>query len=191
MKAVILFHSVTGSCYEMAKTIEEQFKLNGLESKVYRIPDADQQRWCGEFDLAREFYKKITDVPSVILEDMPSCDVVVICSPTYFGNVSAEVKAFMDDMACFWLNKAMAGKYVIACASASTYVGGGDMALQAITMFAHHLGMVPYPVKNAAMPAYGLLHIAGEQSETRVNDTDVFANAARELAQELIKLENC
>lgn len=189
MKAAILFHSVTGSCYDMAMTIGEQFGKCGLENQIYRIEDKDQQKWAEEFDWARKSYDGIMSIPQVCLNDIPNYDIVVLISPTYFGNVSSEVKSFMDDMACFWLNKKMAGKLMLACTSASTYVGGGDLALQSINTFAQHLGMIPYPMNSLTMPAYGLMHITGEQSQIRVNDTDLIKDAVTSIAKSLVAIQ--
>lgn len=190
MKAAILFHSVTGSCYDMAMTIGEQFGKCGLENQIYRIEDKDQQKWAEEFEWARKSYDGIMSIPQVCLNDIPNYDIVVLISPTYFGNVSSEVKSFMDDMACFWLNKKMAGKLMLACTSASTYVGGGDLALQSINTFAQHLGMIPYPMNSLTMPAYGLMHIAGDRSQIRVNDTDLIKDAVTSIAKSLVAIQD-
>lgn len=167
--------------------ISEQFALCNIENHVMRIPDRDQQKWSTEFELANKYYNRIINVPEVCLKEIPNYDVMVVCSPTYFGNVSAEIKAFMDDMACYWMNRKMSGKIMIACASASTHMGGGDLALQSIATFAQHMGMVPYPVNTLTMPAYGLLHIAGEQSQFRVGDTTLISDAAKTIADDLIR----
>ena len=182
MRAAILFHSITGSCYDMAMTVQRQLAEQCMDSQVFRMADTDQAQWATTFDIAKDYYERIMAVPEVDISTMPEYDLLVICSPTYFGNVSAEVKTFMDDMACFWMNRKMAGKLVLACASASTPMGGGDMALQAISTFAHHMGMIPLPVNTLSMPAYGLLHIAGEESQYRVSDTSRFEDAVKAMA---------
>lgn len=187
IRAAILFHSVTGSCYDMAMTIQQEFEGQHIDSTVLRIQDDDQKQWGEMFDLAKEYHDRIMAVQPVKIDDMPSYDVLIICSPTYFGNVSAEVKSFMDDMACYYLDRRMAGKKVVACASASTPMGGGDMALQAISTFAQHMGMIPLPINTLSMPAYGLLHIAGEESQHRVGDDTRMRDAAETLAITLSK----
>jgi NAD(P)H dehydrogenase (quinone) len=68
---LILYHSKTGNTEEMAKAVEEGVKSEGV--KVIR--------------------KKVN---RATLNDLLKADGIILGSPTYYGTMAAEVKAFLD-----------------------------------------------------------------------------------------------
>jgi len=68
---LILYHSKTGNTEEMAKAVEEGVKSGGV--KVVR--------------------KKVNRAP---LKDLLKTDGIILGSPTYYGTMAAEMKAFLD-----------------------------------------------------------------------------------------------
>jgi NAD(P)H dehydrogenase (quinone) len=68
---LILYHSKTGNTEEMAKSVEEGVKSEGL-------------------DVVR---KKVNRTS---LKDLLKADGIILGSPTYYGTMAAEIKAFLD-----------------------------------------------------------------------------------------------
>ena len=115
MKASILYHSQTGTTKELAQKIAEGMASEGLEVKAFSIGDLDAQ-WIKD-----------------------SC-CVIVGSPTYYADVSAQVKTFLETFGKY----DVAGKLGGAFATAGFSYGGGDLALQTIL---HHMlfwGMLVY-----------------------------------------------
>ncbi|MCK4463091.1 MAG: flavodoxin family protein [Candidatus Omnitrophica bacterium] len=48
---------------------------------------------------------QIFDDMAVIYEALDKADIVIIASPIFFGNVSAQAKTMIDRMQCFWARK--------------------------------------------------------------------------------------
>jgi NAD(P)H dehydrogenase (quinone) len=71
LTVLILYHSRSGNTEEMAKTIEEGAKSEGV--KVVR--------------------KKVT---KATLQDLLKADGIILGSPTYYGTMASEMKAFID-----------------------------------------------------------------------------------------------
>jgi len=68
---LIVYHSKGGNTEEMAKAVEEGVKSEGLKTIRKRVTRAT-------------------------LKDLLGADGIILGSPTYYGNMAAEMKAFMD-----------------------------------------------------------------------------------------------
>ena len=173
MKACVLFHSVCGNTYLLARQYADTLTALGIDVSLYRLYDPQYDQLAPLFEASRTYQDALRNVPvleqsSLILD----ADMIFLGSPTYFGNVSTAVKAFMDSCCDFWVDARLAGKKFGCFACASTYQGGGDICLQAMNTFAQHMGMVPISVpcniKGAVQPAYGIKHVSGEMADRAV-----------------------
>lgn len=172
-KIAVVFHSVCANTYLMAKEYQTAFAELGAEVAFYRLHDPNYAVTADAFPASREYKEEITGVeeltsPTQVLD----CDALFLGSPTYFGNVSAPVKAFMDSFVDYWAEAKLAGKFFGGFASAGTPQGGCDICLQALCHFAMHMGMciisVPSTVTGTVQPAYGICHWSGDLSDQRL-----------------------
>ncbi|MCT4618150.1 MAG: flavodoxin family protein [Marinisporobacter sp.] len=175
MKISIVFHSVCGNTYLMAKAFYDCLKKQGKEVSLYRVKDDDLEKWASIFPVVTEYLEEMYKIPVVTPEAMLQSDHIVLGSPTYFGNVSSEIKAYMDSASVFWVDGKLVGKKLTAFTSASNPEGGGDLCLQAINTFGQHMGMISIPVpsnllSNKSFPAYGLIHYSGGLGDKRPDD---------------------
>lgn len=165
-EALILCHSVCGNTYLLARQYADALSALGLDTALYRLPDPQYDKLAPLFEASRTYQAAIEQLPILEQTDkLLEADYIFLGSPTYFGNVSTAVKAFMDSCCDFWAEARLAGKKFGCFATASTYHGGGDMSLQAMNIFAQHMGMhllsVPANVAGGSQPAYGILHASG------------------------------
>ncbi len=173
MKIAVVFHSVCANTYQMAREYRDAFQKLGAEVLFYRLHDPNYAVTADAFPASREYKNEILSVeelhsPAQVLD----CDALFLGSPTYFGNVSAPVKVFMDSFVDYWVEARLAGKFFGGFASAGTPQGGGDICLQALCHFAMHMGMclisVPSTVTGTVQPAYGVCHWSGDNSDQRL-----------------------
>lgn len=175
MKVTIVFHSVCGNTYLMAKEIYDNFVEKNVDISLYRVKDDDLEEIAEIFPEAKEFVNDIKDVNIINnTEDILDSDYIFLGSPTYFGNVSAEMKEFMDSLSPLWVDAKLQGKKLIAFGSCSTPEGGGGACLQAINIFGQHMGMLPVSIpanlaKDISNSAYGLIHYSGKNSDRRID----------------------
>ena len=163
MRISIIFHSVCANNYLVAKTFYESFKKRGQSVSLFRVADPD---WIEQKDVplaAKENLKNMMSLPIATPEVMLESDLIMMGSPTYFGNVSAEMKAYMDSSAKYWVKAQLAGKKLAAFTSAGNPQGGGDLCLQAIHTFGMYMGMLCVSVPTTLIPdenihPFGIIH---------------------------------
>jgi NAD(P)H dehydrogenase (quinone) len=171
MKAVVVFHSIYGNDYLMSKAFASGLKSAGCEVGVYRVPDLDWVEKPDSSEKAREVLREMRAVPEAQPKVLESADVIILGSPTYFGNVTAEMKAFMDSTGGLWFHGKLIGKKCVAFTSAGNAEGGGVLCLQAIHTYAMYMGMICVPVPVTLVPgenwpALGIIQYSnGKQAE--------------------------
>ena len=152
MRISIIFHSVCANNYLVAKAFYESLKEKGQNVSLFRVMDPD---WIEQEDVplaAKENLRNMMRLPIATPEVMLESDLIIMGSPTYFGNVSAEMKAFMDSSAKYWIKAQLAGKKLAAFTSAGNPQGGGDLCLGAIHTFGMYMGMLCMPVPTTLIP---------------------------------------
>lgn len=176
-KIAVVFHSVCANTFLMARQLRDSLAELGAEVLLFRLPDPNYTATADAFPASREFKSELLRVrelasPAPIL----GCDALFLGSPTYFGNVSASAKAFIDSFVDYWAEGRFAGMFFGGFASAGTPQGGGDLCLQALCHFAMHMGMcllpVPSTVGGGSQPAYGLCHWSGDNADRRLTDAE-------------------
>jgi NAD(P)H dehydrogenase (quinone) len=174
-KVSIIFHSVCGNNYLIAKNFYEQFKNNGADVSIYRVEDSNFESLSEQFPIAGQYKDEIMNIEVANVEKVLDSDIIVMGSPTYYGNVSGAMKSFMDSFSPCWPEAKLWGKKFFAFSTSANPEGGGDMCLNAMNIFAQHMGMIPIPVpsnllQGVSFPAYGILHYVGDFSNIRINE---------------------
>ncbi len=115
MKASVLYYSKTGTTAEMAEKIVEGIRSEKIEARSFSIDKIDKD-WIKESDC------------------------VIIGSPTYYADISAKTKAFLETLGEYDVSGKLGGAFATAAFS----YGGGELALQ--TILAHEMfwGMLTY-----------------------------------------------
>lgn len=116
MKISILYSSRTGKTERVAKLIEEGVKrVQGIEVKTMKLDEMD-----------KEFLK--------------DSDGIIFGTPTYYANISWEMKKWIDESSEFDLE----GKLGAAFSTANSIAGGADIALLTILNHLMVKGMLVY-----------------------------------------------
>ncbi len=176
MKAAVIFHSVCANTYLMAKKYAKFLEANNIETILRRVEDDDLEDLAATFPTIDEYKDEIKSIEVAVPNDLLNNDLIFLGSPTYFGNVSAEMKCYMDQAADFWPDALLAGKRLGAFTTVGNSEGGGHICLQAINTFGQHMGMVPIPVPSNLVPGtyypgYGLIHYTGDLADQRPKDS--------------------
>ncbi len=171
-KVSIVFHSVCGNNYLIAKEFYENLKNKSMEVKLFRVKDDNLEKVSNVLEIAKEYKDEILSVELYNFKDLLESDIIILGSPTYFGNVSAQMKVFMDEFVDYWVDAKFYGKRLFSFACAGTAEGGGDMCLNAINIFGQHMGMsnITVPsnlIAGESFTAYGLLHYVGDNADKR------------------------
>lgn len=193
MKIGVFVHSVSGNTYLLANQLTQAFLALGAEARLYRVSDPDGLAIVEKWNLDQHLYANYLKLPEANPLDLLAFDHLIFGSPTYFGNVSAEMKALFDSAAIFWPEAKLAGKTCSALTTAGTPEGGGDQALKAIHTFAQHMGMISISVPCNLLPgtdltAYGIKHYTGADGSIRPGDCQ--QRQAEAFAKWILQLQN-
>jgi NAD(P)H dehydrogenase (quinone) len=82
---------------------------------------------------------------SPTLDDAVWADAIIFGTPTRFGNVSAELKAFIDSLGSLWATGALNGKTGGVFGSTATVHGGNESTLLSLYHPLAHLGFIIVP----------------------------------------------
>jgi NAD(P)H dehydrogenase (quinone) len=83
--------------------------------------------------------------PAPTEEDAAWADAVIFGTPTRFGNVSSELKAYIDGLGGLWVKGALVGKVGSAFAGSSQPHGGNESTVISLWNPLAHLGFIIVP----------------------------------------------
>lgn len=175
MNIVIVFHSVCGNTYQTAQAFERALTISGNQVILRRVDDHD---WIEKPDITDDARLVLAEMQKVAVatpDDLIQADLILMGSPVYFGNVSAEIKAFMDSTGALWFQGKLTGKYFAAFVSAGNSEGGGDLALSAMHLYAKYMGMLGVPLPVTVMSghngsALGVIQYSNGKIAVNVDD---------------------
>lgn len=183
----IIIHSVNGNCYIMGSYLKEKLEERNVEVKFYKVEDPDLHIWANQSETANDFYEDILAMPTVSIEKLEKSDMIIIGCPTIFGNVSAEMKAFLDSTWNLSENKSLEYKLFACFTSCKNSICEGAYALDSMIHWAQNMSMlhIPFGVRcdkaDCMNPVSGLLHLEGKEglirpSMTLGNDIEYYAD---------------
>ena len=83
--------------------------------------------------------------PAPTPEDAEWADAVIFGTPTRFGNVSSELKAYIDGLGGLWFQGKLNGKAGSAFGATSSRHGGNESTLLSLYNTFAHLGLIIVP----------------------------------------------
>lgn len=142
MKLNVIFYSMYGHIYKMAEAVAEGAKeVKGADVTLYQVPEtlpADVIVKMG----AAEAKKKFSHVPVATVDNLAEADAVIFGTPTRFGNMCAQMRAFLDSTGGLWQKGALIGKAGSVFASSATQHGGQESTILSFHTTLLHQGMV-------------------------------------------------
>lgn len=136
-KVLVLYYSTYGHVETMAASIAEGARsVEGVEVTVKRVPEtlsADVvQKMGGKLDHS---------APEASAAELGDYDAIIFGTPTRFGNMAGQMRAFLDQTGGLWMKGALIGK--VGSVFVSTGTGGGNEStiISFATTLIHH-GMV-------------------------------------------------
>lgn len=140
-RVLVLYHSMYGHIETMANAVAEGAgRVSGVEASIRRVPET-----MPEEAFRKAGGKTDQDAPVASPAELPDYDAIIFGTPTRFGNMSAQMRNFLDQTGGLWVKGALAGK--VASVFTSTGTGGGqEMTITSTwTTLAHH-GMIIVPI---------------------------------------------
>lgn len=183
MRVLIVFYSKTGNVAKLAEAIAEGARqVEGAEVLLRRVDDLAPAEVINQHEGWKQWHDRLTSqyqTPTV--DELAEADAIIFGTPTRYGNVSAELKQFIDMTGALWAEGKLVNKVGSVFTSAATTHGGQE--LTTFTMLAPliHLGMVIVTpgYADAAMYAagapYGATSTSGPNADHCPTEADLAA----------------
>ncbi|KAA0982043.1 MULTISPECIES: NAD(P)H:quinone oxidoreductase [unclassified Pseudomonas] len=156
VKVLVLYHSMYGHIETMAQSVAEGARtVAGVEVTIKRVPETMDAHM---FEAAHG--KVDQKAPIAVANELADYDAIIFGTPTRFGNMSGQMRNFLDQTGGLWARGALVGK--VASVFTSTGTGGGqEMTITSTwTTLAHH-GMVIVPIGYSTPALFDISQVSG------------------------------
>jgi len=144
-RILVLYHSAYGHIETLAKAVAEGAgSVGGVEVTLKRVPET-----MPEEAMKNAGMKVDQEAPVASPQELADYDGIVFGSPTRFGNMTGQMRTFLDQTGGLWAKGALAGKPGSVFTSTGTGAGNETTITSFHSTLLHH-GMVvvglPYSV---------------------------------------------
>jgi NAD(P)H dehydrogenase (quinone) len=143
---LVLYYSSYGHIEAMATAIAEGAREAGATVAIKRVPEIVPEAVAIDAG-----YKLDQGAPIATIAELPEYDAIIIGTPTRFGNMTAQMKNFLDQAGGLWFEDALVGRIGSVFTSTGSQHGGQETTITATHSVLLHLGMVivglPYSFK--------------------------------------------
>jgi NAD(P)H dehydrogenase (quinone) len=186
MKVLVLFYSTYGHVFQLAQAVAEgAAEVTGVDVVLKRVPETlppEVIQKMGAADAQRTF----AGVPVATVDDLADAGAIVFGTPTRFGNMTGQMRQFLDATGGLWAKGTLVGKVGSVFASSATQHGGQESTILSFHTTLLHHGMVivglPYSFQGQTRmdeitggSPYGTSTIAGGKGERRPSENELAA----------------
>lgn len=156
-KVLVLYHSFYGHVEAMAKAVVDGAReVPGATVDLKRVPEtipSEQFRQAGgKVDQA---------APVANPDDLAGYDAIVFGTGTRFGNMTGQMRTFLDQTGALWMSGALVGKVGSVFCSSATQHGGQESTILTFHPTLLHHGMIIVGLPYAEQRQMGLDEIKG------------------------------
>ena len=186
MKTLIVYYSMYGHIYQMARAVYEGvLEVKGSEAEMKRVPETVSQDVLKSMG-AIEAQQMMSHIPICTVNDLASADAIIFGTPTRYGNMCGQMRQFLDGAGQLWVKDALVGKVASAFTSSGTQHGGQESTILSFHITLLHQGFIivglPYTYQGQMRTdeitggsPYGASTIAGGQGERKPSANELEA----------------
>jgi NAD(P)H dehydrogenase (quinone) len=174
-KVAVIYYSATGTVHQLAEHVARGALEAGAEVRLLRVLELAPKAAIDSNPAWSAHVAATEDVPVATGDDAVWADGIVFGSPTRFGNISSQLKQFIDTLGGAWARGLLADKVYSGFTATSTAHGGQESTLLALYNSVHHFGGLVVapgytdPSKYVDGNPYGTSHVSG-QNDIPVDD---------------------
>jgi NAD(P)H dehydrogenase (quinone) len=144
VRALVVFYSRYGNTARLAEEIAEGCRrVEGTEVAVRRAPELTPPEVVERDDRWFQNHRRLCErFEEATLEDLERADAILLGSSNRFGNMAAELKAFLDRAGPLWVRGALIGKVGGVFTTNSTAHSGKESTLLTMLVPLLHFGMI-------------------------------------------------
>ncbi|MCD0484162.1 NAD(P)H:quinone oxidoreductase [Streptacidiphilus sp. ASG 303] len=191
VKLAIVYYSSTGTIAEIAKELHDAGVKAGAEVRLLKVAELASQAAVDSNPAWAANQAATAGIPEAAPQDIEWADAVIFGTPTRFGNVSSQLKQFIDTLGGLWAEGKLTDKVYSGFVSTATAHAGHESTLLALYNSVHHFGGIIVspgftdPAKFVDGNPYGTSHADGQGT----NPVDeVTRTAARIQAERVVRI---
>ena len=142
VKLAVIFYSMGGTNYQLAKWAEEGAKEVGAEVKVLKVQELAPDSIIEKNDIWKNTVEATKEVSIATGDDIEWADAIIFSVPTRFGNMPSQMKQFLDIQGGLWATGKTVNKVVSAMTSAQNPHGGQEATLLSLYTSMMHWGAI-------------------------------------------------
>ena len=171
-KVLVVYHSIWGHIERMAQAQAEGVReVPGAVAQVKRVAET-----MSDEALAAIGAKRDQAAPVARPDELADYDAIIFGTPTRFGNMTGQMRTFLDQTGALWARGALVGKAGSVFTSSGTQHGGQESTILSfhLTLLHHGMVIVGLPYSEARQTGldeikggspYGASTIAGAKGE--------------------------
>lgn len=155
-KVLVLYYSAWGHIEQMAYAVAEGVREAGAEVVVKRVPELVPE------EVAKQAHYKLDQkAPIATVAELPEYDAIIFGTGTRYGNMTAQMKNFIDQTGSLWASGALVGKVGSVFTSSGTQHGGQESTILTFHPVLLHLGFVVVGLPYAFQGQMGVEEVKG------------------------------
>ncbi len=200
---LVVFYSMTGNVAKLAKAVAEGAgSVMGTEVRIRQVEELIPEEKFNE--VMKKVKEELKDIPIAAMEDLEWADGIAFGTPTRFGNMSAQMKNFIDRTGNLWQKGTLINKVAGVFTSTSTQHGGQETTIitSMVPLFHHGMIIVGVPCSEQRLftidsvvggSPYGASSVSGPMADRMPseNDLEIAKTLGRRIAEISRKITGC
>ena len=145
-KVLVVFYSMMGNTATLARAVAQGAEEVGAEVRLRQVEELISKEVIDRNPRMKEVKEELTEIPIATNDDLEWADGVAFGSPTRYGNMTAQMKEFIDKTGSLWAEGKLVDKVAGVFTSTSTLHGGQESTLLSMITPILHFGMIPVGV---------------------------------------------
>lgn len=141
-KVQIVFYSMYGHIYKMAEAVAAGAREAGdVEVTLLQVPELVPEDILVKSG-AKAAREAFAHVPIAKVDQLPEADAIIFGTGTRFGNMTAQMRNFLDQTGGLWVKGSLVGKVGSVFTSTATQHGGQETTITSFHSTLLHHGMI-------------------------------------------------
>lgn len=196
IKVLVVFHSMYGNTAKLAKAVAEGARqVENVDVSLRKVEELVPKEIIDANERMKRVKEELADIPIATNEDLVEAEGIVLGTPTRYGNMSAQMKQFIDKTGGLWAEGKLINKVAGVFTSTSTLHGGQETTIITSMIPLLHLGMIivgiPYSeqrlftLETGGGSPYGASSVSGPNADRppTENDLEIAKTLGRRVAE--------
>lgn len=160
-KIHVVFYSMYGHVYKMAEAVAAGAReVPGCTVSLYQVPELVPDDVLDKSG-AKAARAAFAHIPTIKVEQMADADAIIFGTGTRFGNMTAQMRNFLDQTGGLWIKGALVGKVGSVFTSTASQHGGQETTITSFHSTLLHHGMIVVGVPYAEQRLLTMDEISG------------------------------